>query len=182
MSMLSTGLATLWSGAGRILTGGLTGGIPGAIGGAIGTLAGTSITRATPTLPVQSSPGGLGGIFGGTYNLPVPPVYGPGGVQLPGTGGYTGSTPTACPRGYHLNKHALAASRRHGAVPAHSMCVRNRSINPLNHRALSRSLKRLKRAGKLVRKLHGVGGQRRLTAGSSGGHRPGCGCFRCRKR
>jgi hypothetical protein len=149
----------------------------GAIGTAIGALAGTTVSRAAPQLPF-----GLGG--GPIINMPTPggrPIPGPGGVPTPGFGN---TSVTACPKGYHLNKHALAPTKRHGGVAAHSMCVRNRKINPLNHRALSRSLRRLKRAGKLVRKLHGVGGQRRLTAGSSGrsGHRPGCGCFACKRR
>lgn len=163
MSLLSRGGfgGIIKSAASGFATGGFTGAIAGGAMAAFG-------------------PGGGGKPpSSGLINMPFP-VKGPGGQLLPGFGGT--SSATSCPKGYHLNKHALAASHKHGAVPAHSMCVRNRSINPLNHRALTRSLKRLKRAGKLVRKLHGVGGQRRIGSGSTGGHKPGCGCFRCRKR
>jgi len=163
----------LISGAEGAFKGLLTGGPGGALaGGAMG-LASYHATGGPATLSA-AGPGG--------FNMPFP-VNGPGGIPLPGFNPGNALTPTngQCPKGYHLNKHALAATKKHGAVAAHSMCVRNRTINPLNHRALSRSMKRLKRASKLVRRLH-VGtpsGQRRIT---SGGHKPGCGCFRCRKR
>jgi hypothetical protein len=84
------------------------------------------------------------------------------------------------PRGYHLNKHRLAPSKKHGWVEKGTMWVRNRQMHPLNSKAVVRSLKRLKRASKIVSKLHAfrAPGVRRI----SGGHKPGCGCFRCRKR
>jgi len=61
---------------------------------------------------------------------------------------------SGAPRGYHLNKHPLAACKSHGAVPARSMYVRNRRMNPLNPRALRKALHREKSARKLMGKLH----------------------------
>lgn len=147
----------------------------GGASGVITGLAGSMIARLVPGQQGGGSPPSPGG----GYNMPFP-VKGPGGVPLPGFN--PGGVQTQCPKGYHLNKHALAASKKHKAVPAHSLCVRNRTINPLNHRALTRSLKRLKRAGKLVRKLHGVGSNRGRAIVPSRGHKPGCGCFACRRK
>jgi hypothetical protein len=136
---MSISLGGLVRTAGRIGSGLATGGIIGGLTSAFG--GGRS--------GAPSAPG-----FGGFQlpNLPgVPRVNGPGGIALPGFGG---STPTTCPKGYHLNKHALAASKRHGAVAARTTCVRNRKINPLNPRALTRALRREKRAGKIIKRLH----------------------------
>lgn len=145
MSMLSVIGKGLRGAAGGLLAGGPGGAIAGFAGGILGRTGGT-------TMPVPSFGGGGPGFH--LPNLPgVPTVYGPGGIPLPGFGGGGGKA-TSCPRGYHLNKHPLAPSKRHGAVPAHSMCVRNRSMNPMNYRALTRSLRRVKRAGKIVAKLH----------------------------
>lgn len=128
------------------LRGFATGGISGALAGAI---------------PKSLSRGGGGGSipspFGGGLN-PGVSIGGPYGINI-GFGQFgKGAQPTptgatGCPRGYHLNKHALAASKRHGALAARSICVRNRSMNPMNHRALSRALKREKRAAKIIRRL-----------------------------
>ena len=140
MSMLSSAVKGFLSGG---VTGALTGAIP------------KSLTRSgggggpPPSIP---SP------FGGGMN-PGVSIGGPYGINI-GFGQFgSGAQPSpqggiGCPRGYHLNKHALAASRRHGALPARSICVRNRHINPMNPRAISRSLRRIKRASKIVRRLH----------------------------
>jgi hypothetical protein len=84
---------------------------------------------------------------------------GPNGITLRfGTPGVVNGGPTAgangAPRGYHLNKHPLAACKSHGAVPARSIYVRNRRMNPLNPRALRKALHREKAAKKLMGKLH----------------------------
>jgi len=175
VSLLSGGLSRLGGALTGAIGGLAKGGITGAIGGAIGGLVGGTVK----TLPGGGAPPafGGGGIFGGPINIPFP-VKGPGGIPLPGFGPGT-AVATACPKGYHLNRKTLGASKRHGAVPAGTMCVRNRHINPLNAKAITRSLRRVKRARKLVSKLQSFGGARRIT---SGGHKPGCGCFRCRKR
>lgn len=167
MSLISRNFGAIVRAGAGAAAGFATGGIGGAITSFIGQRGAGGGGSPGPATP---------GIFNMPFNVP-----GPGGKFLPGFGGTQNAT--ACPKGYHLNKHALAAGKRHGAQAAHTMCVRNRKINPLNARALTRSLRRLKRASKLVKKLHGVGGQRRIGPGSSsGGHKPGCGCFRCRKR
>lgn len=142
MSMLGkigTGIAKI---GGGLLTGG--------VGGAIGALGGLLGGGGNIQPPPKPSFGGNGG-----FNMPFQ-VNGPGGLPLPGynPGGTVTPQGGQCPRGYHLNKHALAASKRHGAVAARSICVRNRSMNPMNPRAVTRSLKRIKRANKIVRRLH----------------------------
>lgn len=141
MSMLSSGLGLARRFAGGIITSTLPGGIGGILAGIIG---------GRPTF------GGFGG--GGVRPPSRDPYVGgiptPGQVTGTGPGTFFGGKVTQCPRGYHLNKKPLGPSKRHGAVPARSMCVRNRSINPMNYRALTRSLRRIKRASKIVRKLH----------------------------
>lgn len=128
----------------------------GRVGSGIAKVAGVGISAIT-----GGGIGALGSILGGPkpFNFPsmggpinMPfPVKGPGGVNLPG---YNPAGSQNCPRGYHLNKKPLAACKKHGAVGARSICVRNRSMNPMNWRALTKSMKRVKRAQKIVRKLH----------------------------
>lgn len=170
---------------GKALIGGVTGFATGGIAGAgVGLVrgftggGGAPPPGPLPALPFNTGYGSLPGV-----NMPFQ-VNGPGGVPLPGFNpkGITVGAGGTCPRGYHLNKHALAASKSHGAVPAHSMCVRNRKINPLNPRAVTRSLRRLKRARKIVAKLHAFGTSRAVARVGGRGHRPGCGCVVCRRR
>jgi len=160
------------------IAGGVIGFATGGVGGAVaGWQQGGALTTPKPPAGLPQLPT----FAGGGINMPFQ-VAGPGGVPLPGfnpQGVAVMPQGGGCPKGYHLNRKALSASKRHGAVPAGGMCVRNRHINPLNARAITRSLRRVKRARKLVAKLQSFGAARRIT---SGGHRPGCGCFRCRKR
>jgi hypothetical protein len=160
----------------------LSGGAPGALRGGMagyqaGSGAGTSMVHATPTPPMTAPGGGWGGTgvsIGGPLGIDIGSWhFGQGGVATP-------SGAAGCPKGYHLNKHPLAASKRHGAMPARSMCVRNRHMHPLNSRALVRSLRRLKRARKLVSKLHSFGGAR-ASSSRRAGHRAGCRCVTCRR-
>src|SRR6267378_6068790 len=127
MSMLSTFGGSLVGG----IRGLVTGGLPGAIGGIVGGMIGPR--PASPAAPFggMPAPGGFQGAPGGPFGNVGPAIGGFLGV----TGNQPHAGP-ACPRGYHLNKHPLAASKRHGAVPAHSICVRNRHMNPMNYRAL----------------------------------------------
>ena len=141
-------LSTLVRNPGRAITNYATGGVGGLVRGLVG---GGQPGGTPASLPAGSIFGGISGTIGGPNGI---------GIQLgggrAGPGGARAAAPTGggCPRGYHLNKHALAASKSHGAVPARSICVRNRSVNPLNPKAMSRSLRRLKRARKLVQRLH----------------------------
>lgn len=154
--------------------GGPVGAVVGALGG--GLFGGT----ATPTAP-HPTPTGFGPftVGGGATIGPTGVNVGYGiGFGSPGTS-VTKMTGGGCPPGFHLNKHALAPSKRHGAVPARSMCVRNRHLNPLNPRALTHALKREKRARKLIGRLHVYKPVARVAAG---GHRAGCRCAVCRRR
>jgi hypothetical protein len=156
------------------VTGFATGGVLGAVrgltamgggggGGALPALAGTAIT---------SFPFGGGGTSG-TMNQQADAWLRSQRIA-PGQG-------QSCPKGYHLNKHRLAPSKKHGWVEKGTLCVRNRHMHPLNSKAITRSLRRVKRANKIVRKLHAFAGPRRLTSGRSG-HKPGCGCVTCKRR
>lgn len=138
------------------ITGLATGGIGGAIagwsaGGAIGGPKPPTIAPVAPSMPSLPAVGGGGSWWNQPITIPGVGTAGTIPLGFPGTQPSTGGQ---CPRGYHLNKHALAASKRHGALPARSICVRNRHLNPMNPRALSRALRREKRARKIVRKLH----------------------------
>jgi len=160
------------------LAGAAIGFVTGGPGGAItGFQTGGRLTTPSPAAPRPPA------LVGGGSPFPtIPAIFDPIGMMpklAQGLGMTTAAAGGACAKGYHLNRKPLAASKRHGAVPAGAMCVRNRHINPLNAKAITRSLRRVKRARKLVAKLQSFGGARRIT---SGGHRPGCGCFRCRKR
>jgi len=168
---------SLLGGLTGLISGFATGGIGGAIVGGVAGFSGGG-SPGTAVVPTQS--GGGGSIFGNqTMPFGLPTVG-----QVTGTGWGTPAAGGTCPKGYHLNKHPLAASKHHGAAPARSMCVRNRHMHALNSKAITRSLRRIKRAGKIVRKLHAFSGTRRLAASSSsrGGHRAGCGCVVCRRR
>lgn len=88
-------------------------------------------------------------------------------------GGAQSPNGTACaPSGYHLNKHALPPSKKHGAVAARTILVRNRHMNPLNGSAARRAIRRLKGAKKAFRDIERFVGSRTSRARSSGG----CGC------
>jgi hypothetical protein len=144
---------SLISTLGGIATGFLSGGPAGAVaGGIMGAFGGgsprTPAIAAAP-MPPSGSPFGIGvGINAG----------GPNGITLRlGTPNVVNGSPTGAtgqPRGYHLNKHPLAACKSHGAMPARSMWVRNRRMNPLNPRALRKALHREKAARHLMGKLH----------------------------
>lgn len=132
----------------------LTGGPIGAIAGGLkGVGVNLTPTQRPSAAPPSGSPFGIGGgiNIGGPYGITA--RGGTGAWNDPGSA-VAASGMGGCPRGYHLNKHALSASRAHGAVAARSICVRNRHTNPLNPHALRRALAREKRARKLLSKLH----------------------------
>jgi len=71
-----------------------------------------------------------------------------GGVFRPGRllpGGVPATSPGCCPTGYHFNKSMTSR----GAPPG-TTCVKNRSMNVANPRALRRSLRRVVGFGKLA--------------------------------
>jgi len=122
---------------------------------------------------------------------------GPGGVQVGtfpqiGTGlpsspastgplvGTKGITP--CATGYHYNKTTYY-SKKYGVIQKGTVCVKNRRRNPLNPRALSRSMARVKSAQKAVRCLQLFAGPAARASAKGGGVRKksgGCkgGCKR----
>jgi len=67
----------------------------------------------------------------------------------------TGMT-LACPQGYHPNKSEYYVTSSQGTpslVSVGERCVKNRKRNPLNPRALDRSISRIKSAKNVARKL-----------------------------
>ena len=149
---------------GGALGGFLTGGIGGAVSGGIRGWKGGS--SAMPGTGVSSGP-----IVGpmGPQRPQRPPVNlpfaGPPGVgtRLPFGGrigfgeteaamGVPGTPP---PRGYHWNKSSYFL-RSGEFVPKGSKLVKNRRRNPLNPRALSRSLSRIESAKKAASTLNRV--------------------------
>lgn len=155
---------SLLSSIGKGITGAIggfvTGGPAGAVaGGAMGLFGGPGGGRppAPPAIFNAPTAGNTGITLGG--GLSIPGLGGIGGgvaVGWTGSGGAVAPQGGGCPRGYHLNKHALPASKRHGAVAARTLCVRNRHVNALNGRAAGRALRRLKRADKMTRKIHSL--------------------------
>jgi len=77
----------------------------------------------------------------GGSQIPALP-YGPGNQTQSGAGAMIPATNGACPSGYHRNKVGYF-SKKSGWVAAGSVCVKNRKRNPLNPRALSRSISRI---------------------------------------
>lgn len=109
---------------GRGAVGFLTGGVPGAVAGFAGGGGGPSSTR------INIQPPQIGGVKLGP-SFQVERYQGArGSVDFPA------SSDGACPRGFHLNK----ADGPKG--PKGSYCVRNRSMNPANPRALRRAIRR----------------------------------------
>lgn len=100
-----------------------------------------------------------------------------GGLTIPGLVQAGGSTTTyyspqqpaaqngACPKGHHLNKTGYYSRRAGGWVAAGTVCVKNRRRNPLNPRALSRSISRISSAKNAAKFLS------RVTVREGG-----CGC------
>ena len=182
----------------RRVAGGAVGGY--VKGGPVGAATGAAVAIFTPPRVNMPTPASVGNPAG----LPVVPPYGGFGGASVGTGvsiggpsgvnvhwgasvgrgaGAPASQGGACPSGWHLNKHPLGATKRHGAMPARSMCVRNRHMNPLNGKAAMRSIRRLKRSAKISRKILGFAGGSKRTANSQRpGHKAGCGCVTCRRR
>jgi hypothetical protein len=140
------GLGGFLKGVAKTAIGFVTGGPQGAATAAISSLRGRG--AVTPAIAPRS-PG-----FAGPQ-LPVPVMRQPGfGGALARAipGGSTGlvvqgSPQLGCPSGYHPNKSAYFL--RDGTfVPAGSRCVKNRRRDPLNPKALRRSIERVN-AGKV---------------------------------
>lgn len=109
--------------------------------------------------------GGIGINIGGPNGI----TLGGGGGVIGGGGGFTGGTAVgpytggAVMSGYHLNKHGYYTKGGHYVAPR-SKQVKNRRRNPLNPRALHRSLARLHSAKHAIKALHLLPPPRRSSA------------------
>ena len=121
--------------------------IGAAVGGPFGAAIGGAIGGAARPATVASFPGvGLVPGFGRGMPIRIPSLPGPkgrGGVPLPipipvGGGADNGA---CCPSGFHLAKDGSGR------------CVRNRSMNVANPRALRRAIRREKGFGKLASRM-----------------------------
>lgn len=144
--------------AGAVL-GGITGAaMPRPPAGITLTQAAASAPRLTPSAP--SAPGAV----------PVPTMM--GAVQRALPGGATGYG--QCPPGYHLNKayarylRAVEQGRNVKPPTIVNMCVKHRSMNPLNPKAIRRAVRREQSMTKVMRRvLKGTG----ITIGRRTVHR-----------
>ena len=125
------------TGAGA-LVGGSTGLAAGAVGGALAQQAGSNLwsrlAGGTPRF-------GLG--TGSQYQAPTGRTF---DLTMTGTGGGGG---LCCPSGFHPNKSTGMGKQTMGMAPG-TYCVRNRSMNVANPRALRRGLRRVAGFGKLA--------------------------------
>lgn len=133
---------------GGAIAGFVTGGPAGAVaghsaGGRIGSALEGPKQGAVVQGPFITTPGGTS-ISVGQVQLPSlgGAISSIGNALLPGTpfGPPSSSMSGDCPRGFHLDKKTR------------SYCVRNRSTNPLNPRALRRALSRAERFEKIARR------------------------------
>ncbi len=168
----------------KVAGGFLAGGPAGAIAAGATLLArGTPATPARPTLlPAINRAGTFAGAPPVLRALPSLPGIGQvdstktvSGVQLwPGAvvgtttttygGGGPKPGPQGCPVGYHFNRTTYYTAK--GRVEKGTRCVKNRRRNPLNPRALSRSMSRIHSAKKAAHFLDRIqiGPRRRRKA------------------
>lgn len=94
-------------------------------------------------------------------------TLGPGGLQIGTTTNYyPTSSPqngAGCAKGFHLNKTGYYT--RQGYVAPGTRCVKNRRRNPLNPRALSRSISRIQSAKNAAKFLSRVSVRERGCSG-----------------
>lgn len=112
--------------------GAATGLAVGSVGGAAVAPIWQAMKKVAPMITTIPMPGG--GVFRPTRILP---------------GGVPATSPGCCPTGYHFNKSESRARATMGAPPG-SICIKNRSMNVANPRALRRGLRRVAGFGKLA--------------------------------
>jgi hypothetical protein len=128
----------------------------GLVAGGATALASRSVGRRV--LAAGATGAGLAAASGLQIPLPGPNVMRPFSI-LPGGVPFIGppdlrqqqgmSQAGCCPSGFHFNKQTSTAQSTFGA-PAGSICVRNRSMNVANPRALRRGLRRVSGFAKLA--------------------------------
>jgi hypothetical protein len=191
---------------GGLLSGGPAGAILGGAAGAVSQLVPkpVSVAKSTSSLPVLRPAGTM-------FPTPVQGTPGFSGVSIGGPGGVRVGTSTPAPvliksaapggapyqgapyspaltqsiancktlAGYHLNRHAYYDAKGYHGVG--TVCVKNRRRNPLNPRALSRAMSRVKSAQRAVRCLQLFAGPAaRASAKGGGKRRAGGRCRTCR--
>jgi hypothetical protein len=129
----------------------ITGGPVGAIGGATAALfPGKPAAAQTATRQIPPPASGIS-VQPGIGTMPAPGISGVAQRLVPG--GQTGYVPApagqnGCPPGYHRNKalvryeRAIAQGKNVQAPNVKSVCVRHRSMNALNAKALRRGIRR----------------------------------------
>lgn len=126
-----------------IVIGGITGGPAGAIAGYAGSRGGGGVRQVPPSMPGLGIVPGVGGFgrfpvpFGGMPKMPRGKIPVPIPFPMPG-GGENG---LCCPPGYHPIKDGTGR------------CVRNRTMNVCNPKALRRAIRREKGFGKLASRM-----------------------------
>ncbi len=144
----------IFGGIAGALKGAIKGGISGLTGGIIGGTVEERARMGRPTMgvPINMAPRGIGPGRPGVLR-PTPGIAGTMQRLLPG--GATGFEVMGCPSGFHPNKSAYFL--RDGTfVPAGSKCVKNRRRNPLNPKAASRAISRIKSAKNAASMLSNV--------------------------
>ena len=159
----------IFGGLAGALKGAIRGGIAGATGGILGGRAGAMRTReerARMGVPTMGVPMGLAPRGRGPGVTRQQRRAGVGAMRTAGIGGAVarllpgGETgyevaQVACPSGFHANKSDYFL--RDGTfVPKGSKCVRNRRRNPLNPKAASRAISRIKSAKNAAKMLSNV--------------------------
>jgi hypothetical protein len=190
---IAKGIGKVAGTVGRVAVGAAGGLLRGGpLGAVAGGLQGAGVLK-TPTMPVlmSSNTGPLGrstGIMPGGVSIGGGLQIGPGGVGIGGglqigqpgaPATMVGTNGQVC-RG-HMNRTGYYSAKRGGLVAPGTVCVTNRRMNPLNPRALSRSMRRLSSAAKAMRTTEKMIQRLARKAGGSPRRASGCAHKGCRK-
>ena len=147
------------------IVGGFFGGPAGA---AIGSAIGGAVNQASQANQIARAQAAMQGFTAPSLGLPDLSLAAPAvpvrqtlpqGVLANITGPLAAQPGAACPAGFHLDKRSR------------SRCVRNRRMNPLNGRAATRAIRRIKGARKMLQKIERSLPRARARAVPRHGHR-----------
>lgn len=179
------GLGHFLSGAVSTVVKGVGGFVTGGPMGAVAAVAGSILKRPSQAPAVISPTGvspGLGPATPGYTQLQIPSISGSAGgiagqygliniqdvqAKQAGTAMVVGPGGQLVPcqiKGTHLNKTGYYT--KHGYVPKHSVCVRNRRMNPANGHALRRALRRVGSFGRIVKRMKKAIGRANSAVGN----------------
>lgn len=135
---------SFFSSIGKVLRGVASTAIQIALPGPVGGILASPLAPSLPAIRAPTMPAPLGAGIGG-FRPPTTPL----GLtaQTVAAKPFIGDRPgldilgAACPAGWHLDKKTR------------SRCVRNRRMNPLNGRAATRAIRRIKGARKMLQKI-----------------------------